>query len=54
MVEVAVELVHAGFAEVADLGMEKDAVGVGAEGEKLADGCVGLDADGFVVLHGNN
>lgn len=54
MVEVAVELVHAIFAELADFRVEKDAVGVVAERKEFADRGVGCDADGLVVLGGNN
>jgi hypothetical protein len=54
VVEVAVEFVHARLAELADLRVKEDAVCVGAERKELADRCVRCDADGFVVLYGNN
>lgn len=51
MIKVTVELVHASFSEFTDLRMLKDAIRVGAVGEKLADHRIGSYADRFVVLN---
>lgn len=54
MIKVAVEFVHAAFAEFADFRMEKDAVRVVAERKEFTDRRVGCYADGLIVLNGNN
>jgi hypothetical protein len=51
VVKVAVKLVDASFAKLADFGMKKDAVGVGADREELADGCIWCDANRLIVLN---
>lgn len=54
MIEVTVKLVNAVFSELADLRVEKDAVGVVAHRKEFADRGVGCDADRLVVLDGND
>lgn len=54
MIKVAVELVHATLAKLANLWVEKNAVCVGADGEELANRRVWRDADRLVVLNGND
>lgn len=54
MIKVAIELVHAAFAEFADFRVKEDAVGVVAERKEFADRRVGCNAYGLVVLNGND
>lgn len=54
MIKVTIELVHAAFAKLADLGMKKNTVCIVTDRKEFADRCVGCDADGFVILNGNN
>lgn len=54
MVKVALELYFAALPELADFWVQKNAVGIGASGEELADRRVWCDADRLVVLNGDD
>lgn len=54
MIKVAIKLVHASLAKLADFRVEKNTICIGADWEKLADRGVWCYVNRLVVLNGNN